>query len=182
MLKEEITRYIFLSSKPQKADLAIILGNRFSEPAMVARHLYKNKLVPKILISGGKNRVTGENEAVRLYSELMKFGVEQKDIILEDKSMNTLENVLFSKKVIEEELGFNNIKKIIAIVKHYHSRRALMTFKRHFPKYIEVVPATYVVEGFTENNWYEHPVDRGKVFSEVKKIKKYLEKGDIEEL
>jgi uncharacterized SAM-binding protein YcdF (DUF218 family) len=178
----KITDYIFLESKPQKADLAIIFGTRYSEPIYKVFELYQSKIVSKILISGGKNKVTGEKEACMMRDKLIKLGVEKENIITEEASTNSLENVLFSKIIIENKIGFENIKKIIAVTKHYHSRRALMTLRKHFLKNIQFMPAPYDIYGFTKNDWFEKEKGREKVMSEWNKIKKYLEKGDIEEL
>lgn len=178
----KITEYIFLKSNPQEADLALVFGTRHQEAIKKVYELYHAGLIPKILISGGENRVTGENEALEMNKKLIELGVNEDDIILEDQSSNSLENVLFSKKIIDEKLGFKNIKKIIAIVKHYHSRRALMTLKKHFPKNIELIPATYEIYGFVFNNWLDSEVGRKKVLGEWSKIQEYLAKGDIEEL
>ena len=178
----QITNYIFLESKPQKADLAIIFGTRYNGALDKVFELYKNNLVNKVVVSGGINRVTGENEADRMLKILVDKGVKEKDIIKENKSTNSLENVLFSKQLIESEIGFANIKKIIAIVKHYHSRRVLMTLKKHFPKNVELIPVTYDIYGFTKDDWYNSEIGRRKVLSEWEKISKYLTQGDIEEL
>lgn len=179
---KKITDYIFLKSSPQKADVALVFGTRHKEPLKKISKLYKSKLISKILISGGKNRVTGENEAESMSKELIKLGVLPSDLILEDKSSNTLENIIFSKKILDEKIGLKNIHEIIAVVKHYHSRRALMTLKKHFPKHIKIVPVTYNVYGFTKDNWHKSEIGREKVLGEWNKIPKYLEKGDIEEL
>jgi uncharacterized SAM-binding protein YcdF (DUF218 family) len=179
---EKITDYIFLESKPQKADLAIVFGTRYSEPIDKVFELYSNKLVSKILVSGGKNKVTSEKEACMMRDKLIKLGIEKENILTEEESTNSLENVLFSKIIIENKIGFRDIKKIIAVVKHYHSRRALMTLRKHFPKNIELIPVPYDIYGFTKNDWFEEEKGREKVMSEWNKIKKYLEKRDIEEL
>lgn len=179
---KKITEYIFLKSNPQKADLALVFGTRHKEAIDKVFELYQAGLVPKIVVSGGQNRVTGENEALEMSKILIARGVDRNDIILENKSTNSLENVLFSKQVIGEQFGFSNIKKIIAVVKHYHSRRALMTLKRHFPEDIEFVPVTYGVYGFIQENWFESDIGREKVLSEWNKIPEYLVKGDIKEL
>ncbi|MFH1460817.1 MAG: YdcF family protein [Patescibacteria group bacterium] len=179
---KKISDYIFLESNPQKADLVLLFGTRHQEAINKVYELYQIGLVSKILVSGGQNRVTGENEALEMSKKLIKLGVNQDGIILEDQSTNSLENILFSKQIIEEKFGFNNIKKIIAVVKHYHSRRALMTMKKHFPKSIELIPVTYEIYGFTKDNWFENEVGKEKVMSEWNKIPIYLEKGDIEEL
>ncbi len=95
---KKITDYIFLKSSPQKADLALVFGTRHQEAINKVYELYHNRLILKILISGGINRVTGENESLKMSQKLVKLGVDQANIILEDCSTNTLENVLFSKK------------------------------------------------------------------------------------
>lgn len=179
---KEITSYIFLKSDPQKADLALVFGTRHQEAINRVYELYQTGLVPKILVSGGRNRVTGENEALEMSKKLIELGVDQEDMILENKSTNSLENALFSKKVIEQKFGFNNIKKIIAVVKHYHSRRALMTLKKCFPEDIKLIPVTYKVYGFNENDWFESEIGKEKVLGEWNKILEYLAKGNIKEL
>jgi uncharacterized SAM-binding protein YcdF (DUF218 family) len=179
---KKITDYIFLKSSPRKADLALLFGTRHQEAIDKVFELYHNGLVPKILVSGGINRVTGENEAKEMSDKLIKLGVKRDYIILENESTNSLENVLFSKQVIDKKIGFNKIKKIIAVVKHYHSRRALMTLKKHFPKTVELIPVTYEVYGFTTDNWFNNETGKEKVLNEWNEIPKYLAKGDIEEL
>jgi uncharacterized SAM-binding protein YcdF (DUF218 family) len=179
----QITNYIFVPAEAQKADLAFIFGTRQYQGAVnVAYDLYQKDLVSKILVSGGINRLSSENEALVIFQKLIALGVNECDIVVEDKSTNTLENVLLSKDVIEENIGLKNIQKIIAVVKNYHSRRALMTFKKHFPKHIKFVIADYEVYDFNINNWSESEQGREKVFGEYEKIQKYLAKGDIEEL
>jgi len=179
---EEITKYIFLSSDLQKADLAIVFGTRHPEAVKRAVEIYKRKLVPLILITGGLNRVTRKIEAYEMAGKMINLGVKKKDILLEDKSTNTLENVLFSKKTIEEQIGFDNIGTILVVVKHHHSRRALMTLKKHLPGTIKFLPATYKICGFTKDDWFRKEEGRKKILSEVEKIKSYLKKGDIGQL
>lgn len=179
----EVTKYIFIEAKPQKADLIFIFGTAtYKNVAEKAYELYKKGLASKIMISGGLNEITNENESKMISEELISLGVKRKDIILEDKSTNTLENVLFSKKVIEEKIGFKNIKKVLLVVKNYHSRRAMMTFKKYFPKSVEFLPIPYKVFDFTKSSWFETEKGKEKVVGEYNKIKQYLKEGDIEEL
>jgi uncharacterized SAM-binding protein YcdF (DUF218 family) len=161
---EQITNYIFVSAEAQKADLAFIFGTRQYQGAVqLAYDLYKRNLVTKILASGGMNRVSGENESLVILQKLISLGVSKQDIIVEGRSTNTLENVLFSKDVIEEKIGLKNVQTIIAVVKNYHSRRALMTLKKHFPKYIRFISVDYQVYNFNKNNWSESEQGREKV-------------------
>jgi uncharacterized SAM-binding protein YcdF (DUF218 family) len=179
---KKITDYIFLKSKPQRADLALVFGTRHQEAIDKVFKLYRDELVPKILVSGGANRVTGKNEALEMSNKLIGLGVKKDDLILEEKSTNSLENVLFSKQVISEKIGLDKTKKIIAVVKHYHSRRALMTLKKHFPNTIELIPVTYEIYGFTADDWFNNETGKEKVLAEWNKIPGYLAKGDIKEL
>ena len=119
---KKITNYIFLPSKPERADLILVFGIQHNEPILKVKELYNKGFASKILISGGVNRTTKENEAVRIKNSLLELGISNKDIILEDKSTNTLENVVFSLQVIEDVIGLKNIKKIIVVVKCYHTR------------------------------------------------------------
>jgi len=179
---DKITNYIFLEEEPQHADIAMIFGTKYDEPVYKVYDLYKKKYTAKIILSGGINRKTGENEAIRMQKILLDLGVNKNDIILEKNSTNTLENVLFSKKIIDNKIGLDNIKKMIVIVKNYHSRRVLMTLKKHFPTKIKIIPISYNLFNFTKNNWFKNEIGQEKVMGEYKKIKKYLAKGDIEEL
>jgi uncharacterized SAM-binding protein YcdF (DUF218 family) len=179
---KQITNYIFLEAKPQKADLAFVFGTMHQEPIDLAYDLYKNNFISKIIVSGGINKHIGGNEAKIISKELIKMGVKKEDIVLEDKSTNTLENVIFAKKVIDKKIGLNNIKKILVVVKSFHARRALMTLKKHFPKHIKFIPVIYNLDGFNKTNWFKSEIGKEKVLSEYAKIKEYLKKGDIEEL
>lgn len=178
----KITEYIFLPTRLASADLAMVFGTQYREPLKAVKQVYYDRLVETILLSGGDNRNTGRNEAREMALSLIDMGIAMADIVIEDKSTNTLENVLFSKRVIEEEIGFERARRMIVVAKNYHSRRAMMTLKRHFPEGIEFLPVTYDLFGFNRDNWYESEIGRKKVLGEMEKIERYLAKGDIAEL
>ena len=177
-----ITKNIFLESKSEQADLIIVFGTRHKEASKKASELYHKGYAKNILVSGGENRITHENEAEKMSKSLVGLGVDSGDIIREDKSTNSLENVLFSEKVIGERFGWENVKKILVVTKHYHIRRAMMTLKKHFPDSVRLMPAPYDILGFSRDNWQDTVSGKEKVMSEWGKIKEYLAKGDIEEL
>ncbi len=179
---EEISNYLFLRAKPQVADLAFIFGTAQPEPVNKAWELYSRGLVSKILVSGGVICPNGKTEAQSIKDDLMALGVPEEAIIMENKSTNTLENVLFSKQVLEQEGYLSKIKKIAAVVKNFHARRALMTLKRHFPVRIKFWPAAYDAYGFTRETWPNSEIGREKVLGEWHKIPKYLAQGDLKEL
>ncbi len=186
MNEKEITDYIFLDDPNPKGDIAFVFGtwNAHKESVQKAVDLYKSGLVPKIIFSGGLNPKYSVIEAPAMALEAIGLGVPKGGILIEDKSTNTLENVVFSLKVIEKEIGLDNIKTIVAVVKNYHVRRVLMTLRKHVPPCIKLKVSTYCSEHypFTKENWTESELGRKKVFEEKEKIKKYLEEGDLAEL
>lgn len=179
---KQITKYIFIDSGVVKSDIALIFGTKYDEPVYEAVKLYEDGKIRYILFSGGINKHTDENEAQRMLRLAIFLGIPKEKIIIEDKSANTLENVLFSKSIIDKKFGLDNIKSMTAITKHYHSRRVLMTLKKHLPNNIKLHIYPYEQYGFTKDNWYKHKAGKERVLSEYEKISKYLAKSDIEEL
>ena len=98
--------YLCLHQSPQKADVIVGFGNFNTDIARRAAELYHQGFAPKILFTGGLGRNTEgllpEPEAVRFAKVAMECGVPECDIILEDKSTNTKENILFTKQLLEE--------------------------------------------------------------------------------
>ncbi len=186
MTNEEITKYIFLDDADTKGDIAFVFGtwNAWKESVEKSVELYKSGSVPKIIFSGGMNKKAGVIEGEAVAEEAIKLGVTREDILIENRSANTLENVLFSLDLLDKELGLQNIKVITAVVKNYHARRALMTLRKHIPAHIQLKVAAYMSDHypFTKENWTESDPGKEKVFEEVEKIKTYLAKGDLAEL
>ncbi len=77
-------------------------GERLIEVVVLARR-FPNA---KILFSGGSGGLFGEraSEAEAAAKLFISLGVDEKRLILEDKSRNTYQNALFSKKLIKQPL------------------------------------------------------------------------------
>ena len=101
-----IWNYLCLHQEPRKADVIVGFGNFNTDIARRAAELYLQGYAPKILFTGGLGRNTAgllpEPEAVRFAKVAMECGVPECDIILEDKSTNTKENILFTRDKLEE--------------------------------------------------------------------------------
>lgn len=180
---ERITDYIFLEDEDKTADIALVFGTGFWQyPLGKVLELYQSGSISKVVFSGGLNERTGKNEAQKLAQEALRWGIEGNDIIIEDRSRNTLEKVLFSRDVLSQKIGLENIDSIVAVVKSYHSRRALMTMKRHFPEHIVLKSCTYPIYDITKDNWHLSAEGREKVLGELEKIEVYLTRGDLAEL
>ena len=103
---QTIWDFLCLAQPPQEADVIVGFGNFNTDIARRAAELYHQGIAPKILFTGGLGRNTEgllpEPEAVRFARVAMECGVPEEDIILEDKSRNTAENILFTKALLEE--------------------------------------------------------------------------------
>ena len=97
--------YLSLHREPAKADVIVGFGNFNTDIARRAAELYHQGFAPKILFTGGLGRNTEgllpEPEAVRFAKVALEWGVPECDILLEDKSTNTKENILFTKALLE---------------------------------------------------------------------------------
>ena len=99
--------YLCLNQTLEKADCIVGFGNFNTDIARRAAELYHQGYVPKVLFTGGLGRNTEgllpEPEAVRFAKVAMECGVPAADILIEDKSANTKENIEFTRCLLERE-------------------------------------------------------------------------------
>ena len=98
--------YLGMHQEPQKAGCIVGFGNFNTNIARRAAQLYLEGIAPKILFTGGLGRNTEglfpEPEAVRFARVAMACGVPAEDILIEDKSTNTKENIEFTRQLLQE--------------------------------------------------------------------------------
>ena len=117
------------------ADLLFVLGSNDSRVAEWAAELYHRGFAQKILFSGGAGRFTHglqNTEAERFALVAQEKGVPAEDILLENKSTNTGENVRFSRMILEQN-SFTPTQ-ILALQKPYMERRTLATLEAQWPE------------------------------------------------
>ena len=182
----QITEYIFIEDIDIQGDVALVFGTTQAWEGLTeyAVELYKQKLVPKLLFSGGEIINASITEAMAMAEKARNLGVPIQDILIETVSKNTLENVLFSRQIIANVFGLSNIRSLTAVMRNFHARRVLMTLKRHMPPHIRAKVATHVspLFDFTKQDWHRTELGRHKVAEELEKIEMYLAKEDIVEL
>lgn len=111
--------------------VAIILGNRMNDDRSLSKFMIERlefaKIVNKkfepdyIIVSGGiANPVAGISEASAMKEYLVESGISADKIIMEDKSMTTRENALFSIP-IARKLGAETII-VVSSVDHFAMR------------------------------------------------------------
>lgn len=114
-----------------EGDVAIVLGAAvwtnipspvFRERINHAINLYKEGKVGKIIFTGGKAEgdELSESETGRRYA--IGGGVDDSDILVETTSATTYQNILNSKKIIDE----NNFDSVVIVSDPLHLKRANM--------------------------------------------------------
>ena len=135
----------------EKADFILVLGSSDLTVPKRAADIYNQGYADKVLVSGGFGRLTKEltkPEADVFADILAENGVPKADILIENKSTNTGENIQFSYKLTVE----NSLKmdKIILVTKSYAEKRALATFKKQWPDKTTQIIVTSPPQTFEE--------------------------------
>ena len=99
--------YLGMHQTPEEADVIVGFGNFNTNIARRAAELYLQGLAPVVLFTGGLGRNTEgllpEPEAVRFARVAMECGVPEMAILMEPDSTNTAENILFTRRMLEEK-------------------------------------------------------------------------------
>jgi uncharacterized SAM-binding protein YcdF (DUF218 family) len=124
-----------ISETPQKADAIAVFGGGVGETgspgkstierAIYAAELYNKGYARKILFSSGYTYIY--NDAANMKLLAISKGVPPGDIILEQRSNNTYENVVFSKGILEQYRW----DKILLVSSPYNMRRAQWVFNKY---------------------------------------------------
>jgi uncharacterized SAM-binding protein YcdF (DUF218 family) len=102
-----------------------------SEPGdrvIYAAQLYRQNKAPFIILSGGRIdwKGSGSSEAEDMTTILTSIGIPPEAIIQEPKSLNTYQNAVYVKKILESR----GIKRILLVTSAMHMPRSLLIFKR----------------------------------------------------
>ncbi|HGQ2843763.1 TPA: YdcF family protein, partial [Streptococcus pneumoniae] len=93
----DITSFMFIEDYIQVCDLIIIPGTSQTQPIDIAKKIIDSGKARKLLITGGSNsKLQNETEAEYLKEYAENIGILRKDIIIETKAKNTLENAILS--------------------------------------------------------------------------------------
>ena len=155
--------YLGMHQEPKKADCIVGFGNFNTNIARRAAELYHQGYAPKILFTGGLGRNTEgllpEPEAVRFAKVAMSCGVPECDIILEDKSTNTKENIDFTRNKLVA-LGLPH-ERILGVHQPFMERRITAAIGVYWPELDFTVTSPQVTipqyledsqrQGITEN-------------------------------
>jgi uncharacterized SAM-binding protein YcdF (DUF218 family) len=132
-----------------------------------------------IIFSGGLGNFTKdiwtETEADLFAGIAQKMGVPKENILIENKSTNTGENIRFTQHLLERKNL--DLKTFIVVQKPYMERRSYATFKKHWPdKKLIVTSPQISFDGYPTE---EIPMDRviNIMVGDLQRIKFYPGKG-----
>ena len=117
-----------------QADAAIVLGAAlwgkdlspvFRERVNHAIHLYRSRKVRKIIFTGGQGSQNEPTESAAARRYAIENGVAIEDILIEEKSHNTYENLLYAKQVADA----HGLKKVLIVSDPLHMKRAVVMAK-----------------------------------------------------
>jgi uncharacterized SAM-binding protein YcdF (DUF218 family) len=113
-----------------KGDAAVVLGAAvwgnevspvFRERINHAIDLYRSGKVRKIIFTGGQGNKDELTEAAEARQFAVKKGIPEEDILIEDRSHTTYENLVNAKQLADT----NGLKKILIVSDPIHMKRAL---------------------------------------------------------
>ena len=147
----------------QKADYIVVLGAGLREDQLSLTLLRRMEAALEceqgetFVVTGGQGWNEKIPEGVAMGRWLEEQGIPPERILVEDRSVNTHENLLFSRQLIEEDAGRDIGELRIKIVtSDFHSFRAQMLARRHGYQKVSgyggktpplLVPAFYIREG-----------------------------------
>jgi uncharacterized SAM-binding protein YcdF (DUF218 family) len=135
-LVERIWRYHQLNHDLAKADVILVLCSHDTVVAERGAQLFLEGWAPLLVFSGGLGSITGrvwtEPEAERFARIAIDRGVPREKILIETRSTNTGENVLFTRQLLAERQL--DPQRFIVVQKPYMERRSYATFKKLWPE------------------------------------------------
>ena len=182
MTDEEITELLFVRQEPVRAELAMVFAADCEED--MARRtrrgvaLYRQGYVPRLLLTGGGVLARVRPEAKRLAEIARELGVPDVDLLVEDRSSNTFQNVQCSRALLEEHGLLDKLGTVLLVSSEWHMRRVLLTMKRFFPARLRLIccPTT---EGCSRHSWAKSPSCRQAVLRELVLLEMFRETGAI---
>lgn len=135
-LASKIWDYLKLNHALAPADAILVLCSHDERVAERSAELYEAGLAPLVIFSGGAGAITKqlwqEPEAERFAQIAIAAGVPKENILTENKSTNTGDNVRFTRQMLEG-LGLE-LKKFLLVQKPYMERRSYATFRKLWPE------------------------------------------------
>ena len=183
---ELVDRLLFqgLEDTGENVDCILVLGSvkaaQYRVP--VAAQAYKAGRARKIMLCGGKVREFPDgnySEAKHMRQAALALGVAEEDIIMENQSQNTVENILFALIELQRSFYLNHVHGVLLVTTAYHMRRSLAIARYLLPKHITVFPCPANDNNTRRDNWMNTQVGTDRAKKEAMKIVESVLNGII---
>jgi uncharacterized SAM-binding protein YcdF (DUF218 family) len=182
-LAEKIWRYHQMNHQLDRAEAILVLCSHDKKVAERGAQLFLDDWAPLLIFSGGLGSITkaiwSEPEADQFAKIALSMGVSEEKILVENKSTNTGENILFTKRLLAEKKI--NPEKFIIVQKPYMERRSYATFRKLWPEKDALVTSPQVSFAEYLYNYSNQELSKddviGIMVGDLQRIKVYAEKG-----
>lgn len=183
---EVVDRLLFqgLDDTGEEADCIIVLGSvkaaKYRVP--VAVDAYNAGRTSKLMLCGGAMRSFSDgecSEAEYMHRAALELGVVDENIILEESSQNTVENILFALVELQRTFWLNNVRCVLLVTTAYHMRRSLALARYLFPEHIAVIPCPANDNNTRRENWMNTDAGVERVKGEAMNIVRCVNNGVI---
>ncbi len=174
-----VWNYHLLNHELKKADCIFVLGSHDTRVAERGAELYLAGWAPLLIFSGGLGRLTDgvweETEADKFSRIALQMGVPENAILVENKSTNTGENILFTQRLLQQQEL--NPDSFIVVQKPYMERRSFATFKKLWPEKDIVVTSPQI--SFEDYPTVDMPLEKviHIMVGDLQRIKLYAERN-----
>lgn len=174
---ELVDRLLFqgIEDTGENVDCILVLGSvkaaQYRVPAAV--RAYKVGRSSKMMLCGGKLRDFSDgrcSEAEHMRQTALALGVVEEDIILENRSQNTVENILFAMIELQRSVWLNNVHSVLLVTTAYHMRRSLAIARYLLPAHITIIPCPANDNNTRQDNWMNTQVGTDRAKKEAMKI------------
>ena len=182
-LVDRIWRYHQLNHELSHADAILVLCSHDTAVAERGAQLFLDGWAPLLIFSGGQGTITRhlwrEPEADLFAGIAMRMGVARDRILIENRSTNTGENVLFTKQLLARE-GVDP-HTFIVVQKPYMERRSYATFRKVWPEKHVIVTSPRVTLDEYLTKYSHESLSPDDVISimvgDLQRIRMYPKKG-----
>jgi uncharacterized SAM-binding protein YcdF (DUF218 family) len=182
-LAEKVWRYHLMNHRLVKADAILVLCSHDKLVAERGAQLFLEGWAPLLILSGGLGAITktiwSEPEADQFARIALEMGVPEGKILVENRSTNTGENVLFTKQLLVEK-GLSP-QSFILVQKPYMERRSYATFRQMWPEKDIVVTSPQVTFDDYLEHYSNEELSREDVISimvgDLQRIRLYPDRG-----
>lgn len=167
----------------EKADAILVLCSHDQKVAERGAELFLEGWAPLLIFSGGFGSITRNmwtNPEADQFAEIaIAMGVPKERILIENRSTNTGENILFTRQLLAER----NIdpQRFILVQKPYMERRAFATFRKIWPDKDVLVTSPQVSFDEYLDSYSASELSSDDVISimvgDLQRIKIYAEQG-----